>query len=161
MKNKNSILLIIVALVLVFSLAACGQKTEEAVNKDNMEKSAPPIENTLVPDNTDSASVEDNSDTTDINENVSDENPTNEDINMETKTFTLAELSIYNGSNGMPAYVAVDGVVYDLTDSAAWRNGKHNGFTAGRDLSDEIKEISPHGVKNLEGIPVVGKLVAE
>lgn len=151
MKNKNNILLIIVALVLVFSLAACGQKTEEEVNSENMDKPTPAAENTLEPDNTSSTPTE------------SEPAPesTKEETSMETKIFTLTELSTYNGANGMPAYVAVDGVVYDLTDSSAWRNGQHNGFTAGRDLSDEIKEISPHGVKNLEGIPVVGKLVSE
>ncbi|MBN1624740.1 MAG: cytochrome B5 [Clostridia bacterium] len=80
---------------------------------------------------------------------------------MEDKIFTLEELANYDGQDGRPAYVAVDGVVYDLTNSGAWRNGKHNGFTAGKDLTEEIKEISPHGVKNLEGIPVVGKLASE
>lgn len=75
------------------------------------------------------------------------------------KTFTLDELAAFNGKDGNRAYVAVDGVVYDLTDSAAWKNGQHNGFEAGKDLTDEIKNVSPHGVGNLEGIPVVGKLV--
>ncbi len=31
--------------------------------------------------------------------------------------------------------------------------------SAGKDLTDEIKEVSPHSVKTLEGIPVLGKLV--
>lgn len=75
------------------------------------------------------------------------------------REFTLEELAAFDGKDGNDAYVAVDGVVYDLTASAAWRNGQHNGFEAGRDLTDEIKNESPHGVGNLEGIPVVGKLV--
>jgi len=36
------------------------------------------------------------------------------------RTFTEAELSKYNGRNGNPAYVAVNGIVYDVTNIAAW-----------------------------------------
>ena len=39
MKHKKNILMIIIALVLVLALAACGQKTNGAVNDDNIEKS--------------------------------------------------------------------------------------------------------------------------
>jgi predicted heme/steroid binding protein len=78
--------------------------------------------------------------------------------NTDEKTFTLDELLLYDGTNGMPAYIAVDGVVYDVTNVPQWKGGLHNGFTAGHDLTTEIKTISPHGVSKLTGIPVVGKL---
>ncbi|MBE0600243.1 MAG: hypothetical protein IH607_00530 [Firmicutes bacterium] len=74
------------------------------------------------------------------------------------RTFTTDELLQYDGSNGNPAYIAVDGVVYDVTNVTYWRGGQHNGFTAGRDLTNEIKTISPHGVTKLVGLVVVGKL---
>ncbi len=73
--------------------------------------------------------------------------------------LTLEQLAEFNGKDGKPAYVAVDGVIYDMTDSRMWRNGMHNGFEAGRDLTREIKEVSPHGVGNLERVPVVGFIV--
>jgi len=73
--------------------------------------------------------------------------------------LTLEELKQFDGKNGNPAYVAVDGVIYDVTDVAKWKNGDHNGYSAGNDLTDIIKNKSPHGVKNLEGLPVVGKIV--
>ncbi len=77
----------------------------------------------------------------------------------EDKVFTTEELATYNGQNGNPAYVAVDGVVYDVTDVPEWKGGDHWGrFTAGKDLTDEIKKQSPHGVGKLEGVPVVGTL---
>ncbi len=77
----------------------------------------------------------------------------------EEKVFTLEELATYNGKDGQPAYVAVDGVVYDVTASPEWTNGEHKmGVTAGQDLTDIIKEKSPHGVAILEKFPIVGKL---
>jgi predicted heme/steroid binding protein len=53
----------------------------------------------------------------------------------------------------------VDGVIYDVTNVPQWSNGGHNGFTAGKDLTEEIKNVSPHGVSKLQGLPVVGKLI--
>ena len=35
---------------------------------------------------------------------------------MEEKIFTEKELGKYDGQNGNPAYVAIDGVVYDVTN---------------------------------------------
>lgn len=77
-----------------------------------------------------------------------------------TLELTLDQLKQYDGKNGNPAYVAVDGVIYDLTNVPQWKNGEHNGYSAGNDLTDIIKNKSPHGVKQLKGIPIVGKLVA-
>ena len=53
----------------------------------------------------------------------------------------------------------MDGVIYDMTDSKMWGNGTHQGFSAGRDLTREIKEVSPHGLKTLPRVPMVGILV--
>ena len=72
--------------------------------------------------------------------------------------LTLEELAAYNGKDGKPAYVAVDGVIYDVTNSARWRNGEHNGFSAGQDLTEIIKGQSPHGTSTLSRMPVVGKI---
>ena len=76
-----------------------------------------------------------------------------------TLELTLAELAQYNGKNGQPAYVAVDGVIYDVSGYAKWKNGEHNGYSAGQDLTDIIKNKSPHGVAKLNGVRIVGKLV--
>ena len=74
------------------------------------------------------------------------------------KAFTLDELKKYNGKDGNPVYVAVDGVVYDFTDLKSWKNGEHNGFEAGNDLTEAIKNKSPHGTSVLKKAKVVGKL---
>ncbi len=72
--------------------------------------------------------------------------------------LTLEELAQYDGKDGRKAYVAVDGIIYDMTDSALWMQGMHNGFQAGRDLTEAIKKESPHGVSKLSNVPRVGKL---
>jgi len=74
----------------------------------------------------------------------------------EERVFTLDELATYNGENGQPAYVAVNGVVYDLTSSPMWRNGAHNGVKAGQDLTSVFE--SQHGDDRLSEFPVVGRL---
>ena len=79
----------------------------------------------------------------------------------EELVLTLEELAEYDGTDGKPAYVAVDGVIYDMTDSPAWKEGGHNGFQAGQDLTDAIKNESPHGVAKLDNVPAVGRLADE
>lgn len=80
----------------------------------------------------------------------------NESSNSEPeKTFTLDELAKYDGKNGQPAYIAVDGVVYDVTNN--FPNGEHHGCTAGTDSTESIKKVS-HGTAILSSSPVVGKL---
>jgi predicted heme/steroid binding protein len=74
------------------------------------------------------------------------------------QTFTLDELAQYDGKNGNDAYVAVDGIVYDVTNAAKWQNGSHYGIQAGTDCTTAISR-SPHGSSVLDGLPIVGTLV--
>jgi membrane-associated progesterone receptor component len=73
-------------------------------------------------------------------------------------TFTLQELSKYDGKGGDPAYVAVNGTVYDVTNNAAWAAASHFGLTAGKDLTNEFASCHA-GQPILSKIKVVGKLV--
>ncbi|MCI1986368.1 MAG: cytochrome B5 [Lactobacillus sp.] len=73
------------------------------------------------------------------------------------KTFTLDELKQYDGQDGRAAYVAVDGVVYDVSHVDPWAGGKHHGNTAGNDVSQAILH-SPHGKGVLKKLPRVGVL---
>jgi predicted heme/steroid binding protein len=70
-------------------------------------------------------------------------------------SFTLAELKKYNGKNGNPAYVAVNGLVYDL--SSVFIGGYHQGFSAGQDLTVEFN--NQHDSSFLNSFKIVGKLI--
>ena len=84
--------------------------------------------------------------------------PAAADTTSDELVLTLDELAQYDGQDGNPAYIAVDGVIYDVTNVSQWSSGEHNGYNAGNDLTSEIKTVSPHGVSKLVGITVVGKL---
>lgn len=67
-------------------------------------------------------------------------------------SFNATTLSKYNGRNGQPSYVAVDGKVYDV--SSLFRNGVHKGWSAGVDLSSAFHD--QHSASYLRGFPIVG-----
>lgn len=76
------------------------------------------------------------------------------------KEYTLEELAQYNGSSGRPAYVAIEGIVYDVSNQEDWDEGMHFGIMAGRDLSDQF--YSCHGIAQiLKNAPKVGTLLDE
>lgn len=72
-----------------------------------------------------------------------------------TRVFTTTELSKFNGKDGNPAYVAVNGTVYDITGNAAWAAATHFGLTAGRDLTREFASCHA-GQPILSRLKVVG-----
>lgn len=80
---------------------------------------------------------------------------------IERHTVTRAELAAADGKNGQRCYAAVDGTVYQISDSAFWERGQHTPSEGlaycGADLSKYIDQ-SPHGRKMLQNIPVVGPL---
>lgn len=74
-----------------------------------------------------------------------------------TRFFTAAELAGYNGRNGSPAYVAVNGVVYDVSNVAAWGGATHFGLTAGTDATSQFASCHA-GQPILSKLKVVGKM---
>ena len=75
--------------------------------------------------------------------------------------MTSSELARNDGRDNRPAYVAVNGTIYDVTASPLWQNGDHQGaHQAGRDLTEELKS-APHVRAVVERFPVVGRLEEE
>ncbi len=74
-----------------------------------------------------------------------------------TRLFTESELSMYNGRNGNPAYVAVNGIVYDVTNIAAWGGATHFGLVAGTDVTSQFASCHA-GQQILSKLKVVGKM---
>jgi predicted heme/steroid binding protein len=74
--------------------------------------------------------------------------------------MTLKELAHFNGQHGAPAYVAVSGVIYDVSSSKLWQQGNHEGIhQAGQDLTEALK-TAPHVRSVIERFPVVDQLSA-
>ncbi|MDF2538657.1 MAG: heme/steroid binding protein [Herbinix sp.] len=76
----------------------------------------------------------------------------------DNREFTLEELSYYDGSDGKPAYVAVNGDVYDLSMIAAWAGGSHFGLTAGNDYTAEFTGCHQGSEERLNNIPKIGRV---
>ncbi|MFO7576793.1 MAG: cytochrome b5 domain-containing protein [Pelovirga sp.] len=75
--------------------------------------------------------------------------------------MTREELSGFDGRHGNPAYVAVSGIIYDVTKSGHWQDGNHEGaHQAGQDLTEELKS-APHVRAVIERFPTVGQLSPE
>ena len=68
-------------------------------------------------------------------------------------------LARFDGVERQEAYVAVDNLVYDLTE--VFTDGTHQGNEAGQDLSDVFHDDSPHDMDTLDEYHIVGLLVEE
>ena len=80
-------------------------------------------------------------------------------LDEELPIFTMEEIAAFDGQDGNPAYVVVDGLVYDVTESGLWSGGVHQGqHHSGQDLTDEIMEDSPHGTRVLNRMEIVGQI---
>jgi predicted heme/steroid binding protein len=73
---------------------------------------------------------------------------------LDSQSIDAAALAAFDGKEGRPAYVAVDGVVYDV--SAEWKDGEHHGEKAGTDVTEAFLN-SPHSGKVIQDLPVVGR----
>lgn len=80
-------------------------------------------------------------------------------INPDSTIFTREDLAKFNGKDGKPAYVSVNGIVYDVTNNAAWSLATHFGLTAGRDLTAEFSSCHQGQQWILAQLKPVGRLV--
>jgi predicted heme/steroid binding protein len=73
------------------------------------------------------------------------------------KSYTKQQLALRNGQDKPEIWVAYQGLIYDLTHSRLWKNGKHYEHWAGQDLSSELKD-APHTANVFLKFEAVGKL---
>ncbi|MES2275545.1 MAG: cytochrome b5 domain-containing protein [Bacteroidota bacterium] len=73
-------------------------------------------------------------------------------------SYTRSQLALRNGQDKPEIWVAYLGVIYDVTESRLWRNGKHYEHWAGQDLTDELPD-APHTETVFEKFKKIGVLV--
>jgi predicted heme/steroid binding protein len=76
------------------------------------------------------------------------------------RSFTLEELAQFDGKDGAPTYVAYDGLIYDVSESALFQEGEHFGHLSGQDLTAAMAE-APHADEVFVGFEVVGQLASD
>ncbi|WP_018618548.1 cytochrome b5 domain-containing protein [Spirosoma luteum] len=72
--------------------------------------------------------------------------------------YTRSQLALRNGQDRDDIWCAFKGIIYDLSTSRLWRNGKHYEHWAGQDLTDELTD-APHSDSVFNRFPVIGELV--
>lgn len=73
-------------------------------------------------------------------------------------TLTREELSEFDGIDGKPAYVAVKGLIYDVSEVPLWKGGSHFGLEAGKDLTNDY--MNCHALtKTLVNLKPIGILI--
>ncbi len=75
----------------------------------------------------------------------------------ELKLYTISQLALRNGKDKDEIWCAYEGLIYDVTKSRLWRDGKHYEHWAGQDLTEELKD-APHTQNVFDKFKVIGKL---
>jgi len=79
-------------------------------------------------------------------------------IDENIPVYTRAQLALRNGQDRPQIWIAWQGLIYDVTSSRLWRDGKHYEHWAGQDLTDELPD-APHNEKVFEKFSVIGRLI--
>jgi predicted heme/steroid binding protein len=74
------------------------------------------------------------------------------------RVFTIDELAQFDGSNGKPAYVAIQGIVYNVNMEPTWGGGTHFSLFAGKDLTDFYLGCHQGNLNAVRKLPIVGRL---
>lgn len=72
--------------------------------------------------------------------------------------FTKSQLALRNGQDKPSIWVAYQGIIYDVTESRLWKNGKHYEHWAGQDLTEELID-APHSASVFKKFKIIGNLI--
>lgn len=75
------------------------------------------------------------------------------------KELTLEELAKYDGKNGNPAYIAVNGIIYDVTNEEIFKQSPHNSLNLGSDITKEFNVCHNENESILAKLPIVGTVI--
>ena len=79
-------------------------------------------------------------------------------MHPELPIYTKFQLATRNGQDRDEIWVAYKGLIYDVTGSRMWRDGKHYQHWAGQDLTPELAD-APHTERVFEKFSPIGRLV--
>jgi predicted heme/steroid binding protein len=71
--------------------------------------------------------------------------------------YTRQQLALRNGQDKPEIWVAYNGLIYDVTESRLWRDGKHYEHWAGQDLTEELQD-APHTEEVFQKFQVIARL---
>lgn len=71
--------------------------------------------------------------------------------------YTRSQLALRNGQDKPEIWIAFQKIIYDVTDSRLWRNGRHYEHWAGQDLTEELEQ-APHTLKVFDRFKEIGRL---
>ncbi len=77
---------------------------------------------------------------------------------VDLPTYTKNQLALRNGQDKPEVWIAYKGLIYDVSRSRLWMNGKHYEHWAGQDLTPELKD-APHTETVFDKFEVVGRLI--
>ncbi len=71
--------------------------------------------------------------------------------------FTLHQLALRNGQDREEIWIGFKGLIYDVSKSKLWRDGRHYEHWAGQDLTDELED-APHTANVFDKFVPIGIL---
>src|SRR3978361_2580200 len=78
-------------------------------------------------------------------------------MSNELPVYTRSQLAMRNGQDKPEVWIAYKGLIYDVTRSRLWRNGKHYEHWAGQDLTHELVD-APHDEWVFDHFVPIGRL---
>lgn len=79
-------------------------------------------------------------------------------MNRSLPEYTKSQLALRNGQDREEIWVAYEHLIYDVSASRLWRDGKHYEHWAGQDLTDELA-YAPHNSNVFDKFEPIGRLV--
>lgn len=76
----------------------------------------------------------------------------------ELPQFTVQQLALRNGQDRDEVWVAYKSLIYDVSKSRLWRDGKHYEHWAGQDLTEEFAD-APHNENVFDKFKAIGRLI--